>query len=191
MFLNAQSFAATKLCEKENGDRFAIGENELCSDNGGIPFKLNSDGTNKKMKIEKQKKAQKEPIKEREERIKERVKMIIEKQKKEEKERIIIENNKLIEERKETQYKVDSCILKIFESEEEWSENNARQLCRMAVIDSTNSLMANCILDRGYKKPSSIYASVFNVCERVALKPSWKDKIKYATPLSEYLNKLK
>ena len=93
--------------------------------------------------------------------------------------------------RKEIQYKVDSCILKIFESEEEWSENNARQLCRMAVIDSTNSLMANCILDRGYKKPSSIYASVFNVCERVALKPSWKDKIKYATPLSEYLNKLK
>jgi len=93
--------------------------------------------------------------------------------------------------RKETQYKVDSCILKIFESEEEWSENNARQLCRMAVIDSTSSIMANCILDRGYKKPSSIYASVFNVCERVALKPSWKDKIKYTTPLSEYLNKLK
>jgi hypothetical protein len=66
-------------------------------DRGGIPFKLNSDGTNKKMEIEKQKKAQKEPIKEREE----RVKMIIEKQKKEEKERIIRENNKSRKKRKD------------------------------------------------------------------------------------------
>lgn len=92
---------------------------------------------------------------------------------------------------KEEKLEVDSCLLNLYVDDGSWSENSARQLCRIAIKQSHNAIMANCILDKGYKKPTSVFDSVQNVCEQISINPGWLDQLKYSTPLSEYLTKLK
>jgi len=92
---------------------------------------------------------------------------------------------------REEKLEVDNCLLKLYVDDGSWSENSARQLCRIAIKQSHNAIMANCILDKGYKKPTSVFDSVQNVCEQISINPGWLDQLKYSTPLSDYLTKLK
>lgn len=109
------------------------------------------------------------------------------------KEREAAEKQRKLREAKEKEEKleVDNCLLKLYVDDGSWSENSARQLCHIAIKQSHNAIMANCILDKGYKKPTSVYDSVQNVCEQISINPGWLDQLKYSTPLSEYLTKLK
>ena len=109
------------------------------------------------------------------------------------KEREAAEKQRKLREAKVKQEKleVDNCLLKLYVDDGSWTENSARQLCRIAIKESHNTIMANCILDKGYKKPTSVFDSVQNVCEQISVNPGWLDQLKYSTPLSEYLKKLK
>lgn len=40
--------------------------------------------------------------------------------------------------------------------------------------------MSNCILDKGFLKPESMFDSVENVCEGISLNPGFIDKFKYS-----------
>lgn len=109
------------------------------------------------------------------------------------KEREAAEKQRKLREAKAKQEKleVDNCLLKLYADDGSWPENSAKQLCRIAIKQSHNAIMANCILDKGYKKPTSVFDSVQNVCEQISINPGWLDKLKYSTPFGEYLTKLK
>ena len=109
------------------------------------------------------------------------------------KEREAAEKQQKLKEAKAKQEKleVDSCLLKLYVDDGSWSEKSARHLCRIAINQSHSAFMSNCILDKGYKKPTSVFDSVQNVCEQISINPGWLDQLKYSSPLSEYLTKLK
>jgi len=92
---------------------------------------------------------------------------------------------------KEEKLQVDNCLLKLYADDGSWSKNSAKRLCRIAIKQSHNVIMANCILDKGNKKPTSIFDTVQNVCEQISINPGWLDQLKYSTPLNECLTKLK
>ena len=82
---------------------------------------------------------------------------------------------------------LDKCLLKVFEKFPEHKQGEAEYLCRVVAEVSKESILVNCLMDKGMNKNSRLVDAAANVCINIAANPSAMDVLRYDNPLSKYL----
>ena len=82
---------------------------------------------------------------------------------------------------------LDKCLLKVFEKFPEHKQSEAEYLCRVVAEVSTESILVNCLMDKGMNKNRRLVDAAANVCVNIAADPSTMDLLRYDSPLSKYL----